>query len=284
MYHNLAEIETGLAALASTYPTTCRLISLPNLTAEGRTVRAVRLGADGDRLGIFLLGGLHAREWMPPEICLSLAADLLEAYHLGTGLELWPGQLLGRADQDHPRHLPPLRPADGEPGRLQLQQGERRDRRRRGLAPQPQPRPERRQSELHRRRPQPQLRFPVRLPDTPLARGRHFGDLDQPLQRPTGLPRAVAELRARDPERHLDARQPSEHPLALRPPQLLRADPLQLGPRREPDHRPVAELPERGFRRRPGRQGRRLRRIHRRRPSRDLPDARRRDPHRPSRR
>jgi murein tripeptide amidase MpaA len=90
VYHNLAEIETGLAALASTYPTTCRLVTLPNLTAEGRTVRAVRLGADGDRLGIFLLGGLHAREWMPPEICLSLAADLLEAYDLGTGLSYGP--------------------------------------------------------------------------------------------------------------------------------------------------------------------------------------------------
>lgn len=33
-----------------------------------------------------MIGGLHAREWMPPEICLSLAADLLEAYDTGTGL------------------------------------------------------------------------------------------------------------------------------------------------------------------------------------------------------
>lgn len=89
-YHSLAEFETGLAALASTYPAICRLITLPHATVEGRSVRAVRLGADGDRLGVFLLGGLHAREWMPPEICLSLAADLLEAHDLGTGLSYGP--------------------------------------------------------------------------------------------------------------------------------------------------------------------------------------------------
>jgi murein tripeptide amidase MpaA len=86
MYHNLAEFVTGLEALATAYPDTCQLLSLPYGIVEGRTVYAVRLGADGDRLAVLLVGGFHAREWVPPEICLSLAADLLEAYDSGTGL------------------------------------------------------------------------------------------------------------------------------------------------------------------------------------------------------
>ena len=36
--------------------------------------------------GILILGGVHAREWVPPDALISLAADLLEAYQLGTGL------------------------------------------------------------------------------------------------------------------------------------------------------------------------------------------------------
>jgi len=36
--------------------------------------------------GVLLLGGMHAREWVPPDALISLAADLLEAYDAGTGL------------------------------------------------------------------------------------------------------------------------------------------------------------------------------------------------------
>ncbi|MDW4550726.1 M14 family zinc carboxypeptidase [Defluviimonas sp. D31] len=89
-YHNLTELEAGLTALGATYPATCQLINLPNPTVEGRTVRAVRIGTPGDKLAVLFLAGLHAREWMPPEICMSLAADLLEAYDMGTGLTYGP--------------------------------------------------------------------------------------------------------------------------------------------------------------------------------------------------
>ncbi len=85
-YHNLAELETGLTTLQSTYPSTSALIDLPNTTYEGNTVRAIRIGTDAGKPGVLVVAGLHAREWMPPEICLSLAADILEAYDLGTGL------------------------------------------------------------------------------------------------------------------------------------------------------------------------------------------------------
>ena len=36
--------------------------------------------------GVLPLGGIHAREWVPPDALVSLAADLLEAYTAGRGL------------------------------------------------------------------------------------------------------------------------------------------------------------------------------------------------------
>ncbi|KEO61561.1 M14 family zinc carboxypeptidase [Thioclava indica] len=88
--NSLSELESGIAALVSAYPSTCTAINLPNTTAQGNTVRAMRIGTPGEKTGVAFLGGLHAREWMPPEICLSFAADLLEAHDLGTGLGYGP--------------------------------------------------------------------------------------------------------------------------------------------------------------------------------------------------
>jgi murein tripeptide amidase MpaA len=87
-YLNADEIESALAALAGAHPEVSELLTMPNRSVEGRTIRALRLGAHGagERPGVFLVAGLHAREWVPPEICVSLAADLLEARQAGTGL------------------------------------------------------------------------------------------------------------------------------------------------------------------------------------------------------
>ena len=35
---------------------------------------------------VVIIGGMHAREWVPPDALVYLAADLLEAHSLGTGL------------------------------------------------------------------------------------------------------------------------------------------------------------------------------------------------------
>ncbi|MFW6187324.1 MAG: M14 family metallopeptidase [Actinomycetota bacterium] len=85
-YLNVDEIETALQSLAAEYPGRTELIDLPHPTHEGRRTRCLRIGADGDRDGVLLLGGVHAREWVPPDALVSLAADLLEAGALGTGL------------------------------------------------------------------------------------------------------------------------------------------------------------------------------------------------------
>lgn len=85
-YLNVDEIETALQSLAAEYPELTELIELPHRTHEGRRVRCLRIGTDPQRPGVLLLGGVHAREWVPPDALVSLAADLLEAATRGTGL------------------------------------------------------------------------------------------------------------------------------------------------------------------------------------------------------
>lgn len=87
-YMNITEVQSATQALATTYPGTCELITLPNQTHENRDVFALRLGlgALDNRPGIAFIGGQHAREWGSCEICVNFATDLLEAYSLNTGL------------------------------------------------------------------------------------------------------------------------------------------------------------------------------------------------------
>jgi murein tripeptide amidase MpaA len=87
-YMNVVEVESALIALASTYPAFCQLITLPNLTIEGRTTHAVRLGSKPANTvdAYYLTGGVHAREWGSCEILINVATDLCEAYSGGTGI------------------------------------------------------------------------------------------------------------------------------------------------------------------------------------------------------
>jgi murein tripeptide amidase MpaA len=87
-YLNVIEIESALQNLAAAYPESTELISCPNATHEGRKSHVLRVGAGRDVAvgGVLILGGVHAREWAPPDALISLAADLLEAHELGTGL------------------------------------------------------------------------------------------------------------------------------------------------------------------------------------------------------
>ena len=87
-YLNVIEIESALQNLAAAYPATTELLEAPNLSHEGRQIHVLRIGTRGsDEVdGILILGGVHAREWVPPDALISLAADLLEAHKFGTGL------------------------------------------------------------------------------------------------------------------------------------------------------------------------------------------------------
>jgi murein tripeptide amidase MpaA len=87
-YMNAEEIEAALESLAESYPRQATLIALPNKTSEGRQSHALRIGTPGAaaRHALVVTGGLHAREWVPPDALVNLAADLLEAHQRGTGL------------------------------------------------------------------------------------------------------------------------------------------------------------------------------------------------------
>ena len=87
-YLSYDEIVTGIRALSEAYPERCRLVELPNPSVEARPVLALDLGegcAAGRRTAIYV-GGVHAREWIPPDALLYLCADLLEAQAAGVGL------------------------------------------------------------------------------------------------------------------------------------------------------------------------------------------------------
>ena len=68
--------------MASAYPGLAELIPLPEESFEHRTIGCLRigtLGADAADGALFVFGQ-HAREWVPPEVALAFAADVLYAY------------------------------------------------------------------------------------------------------------------------------------------------------------------------------------------------------------
>jgi murein tripeptide amidase MpaA len=87
-YMNVTEVESALTALNAAHPALCELITLPNVTHEGRTSHAIRIakGPLDSRPAMLFIGGQHAREWGSCEICINVAADLIEAYNTNSGL------------------------------------------------------------------------------------------------------------------------------------------------------------------------------------------------------
>jgi murein tripeptide amidase MpaA len=77
-------IEAELARLAAEHPELCTLTVAPNRSHEGRSISYVTIsGAEGGR-PVLITGGIHAREWAPPDALLSLLDRLLGAYAAGT--------------------------------------------------------------------------------------------------------------------------------------------------------------------------------------------------------
>jgi carboxypeptidase T len=65
-YLNVRQVESALlvAARPPNHQFT-ELITLPNPTWEGRTCRALKIakGGESERVGVYFIGGVHAREW-----------------------------------------------------------------------------------------------------------------------------------------------------------------------------------------------------------------------------
>lgn len=90
-YLNVDEVESALTvATSAPYDTFTQLIPLPHLTWDGRQCHAVRIGKGSDpgRPGVFLLGGLHAREWGSADILVNFVEQVEQAYLAGSGITL----------------------------------------------------------------------------------------------------------------------------------------------------------------------------------------------------
>ena len=85
-----ADIITALTTLSTTYPDNCELITLPNKSAAppGVDIKAVRLhdGSAPRDPAVLITGGVHAREWAPPDALLRLAQQLLDAFKTKTDI------------------------------------------------------------------------------------------------------------------------------------------------------------------------------------------------------
>jgi carboxypeptidase T len=87
-YLNVAEVETALALAARPENAAfTELTILPYRTWEGRTSSALRIHAGlAAPAGVYLLGGVHAREWGSPDILINFVRLLTDAYRTSTGI------------------------------------------------------------------------------------------------------------------------------------------------------------------------------------------------------
>ena len=80
-YLNVDEVETALT-VASGAPNAAftQLITLPHNTWDGRQCHAIRIanGSGPERIGVYLLGGVHAREWGSPDILVNFVEKLCD--------------------------------------------------------------------------------------------------------------------------------------------------------------------------------------------------------------
>lgn len=88
MYRTVAQLDSIGSLLATWFPSYFTRIALPEQSVEGRTVYALRLraGGGGERRGVLLVGGTHARELMNPDAIIELAVDLFVSYRNGTDI------------------------------------------------------------------------------------------------------------------------------------------------------------------------------------------------------
>jgi murein tripeptide amidase MpaA len=88
MYRTVAQIDSVSSLLATWFPSYFTRIRLPENSVQGRPVFALRLraGGGGDRRGVLLVGGTHARELMNPDAIIELAVDMFVSHANGTDI------------------------------------------------------------------------------------------------------------------------------------------------------------------------------------------------------
>jgi carboxypeptidase T len=81
-------IDGVVLHLAATYSGLTELITLPERSVEDHTIHGIKIanGAGATRRGVLLIGGVHARELVNPDLLVTFATRLLQAYTAATGL------------------------------------------------------------------------------------------------------------------------------------------------------------------------------------------------------
>ena len=95
-YLSSGALSERLRRLASEHPDVCTTEVLPHRTHEGRDVTMLRIGT-GSTATVVVLGGVHAREWAPPDALLSLAEGLVGAYARDGSMDHADGSMTRRA-------------------------------------------------------------------------------------------------------------------------------------------------------------------------------------------
>jgi murein tripeptide amidase MpaA len=81
------EIEDALADLATNFPDLCTRTVLSGTTAGGRSHSYIKIAKGGGaRPAVLVTGGVHAREWAPPDALVTFARNLLVAYRAGADI------------------------------------------------------------------------------------------------------------------------------------------------------------------------------------------------------
>lgn len=88
-YLNIDEVESALKQATSS-PTNAftELIPLPHRTWEDRQTHAIKMGkgSEPNRIGVYFIGGVHAREWGSSDILINFIEKVSQAYQTNTGL------------------------------------------------------------------------------------------------------------------------------------------------------------------------------------------------------
>ncbi len=81
-YLTTEAVEAAITYISSSYSSIAELISLPETSVEGRTSRALKIanGSGSNRRGVLLIGGVHARELVNPDLLVDLAIRICNSY------------------------------------------------------------------------------------------------------------------------------------------------------------------------------------------------------------
>ncbi|XP_050397540.1 carboxypeptidase B [Patella vulgata] len=80
-YHTLEEIQGWVEDITKTYPNIADMVSIVK-SFEGREMLAIQIrsNSSSNKAGIWIEGGIHAREWISPATVIYMAGKLLEGY------------------------------------------------------------------------------------------------------------------------------------------------------------------------------------------------------------